>query len=117
MFTTQVKVSLDESMVLWRGRLIFRQYIKNKRHKYGVKLYMATAPNGIILRTQVYTGTLDDIDGKGHTTKVVLNLLADFLDCGHSIYMDNFYNSFDLANKLTARGTYCTGTLNAKKET
>ena len=26
-------LSLDESMVLWRGRLLFRQYIKNKRHK------------------------------------------------------------------------------------
>lgn len=72
------EISLDESMVLWRGRLIFRQYIKNKRHTYGVKLYMATEPNDIILRTQVYTGTLDDIGGKGHATKVMLNLLGDF---------------------------------------
>ena len=30
------KLSLDESVVLWRGRLIFSQYIKNKRHKYWV---------------------------------------------------------------------------------
>lgn len=36
------QLSLDESMVLWRGRLVFRQYIKNKRHKYGIKLYMLT---------------------------------------------------------------------------
>lgn len=27
------EISLDESMVMWRGRLVFRQYIKNKRHK------------------------------------------------------------------------------------
>jgi hypothetical protein len=33
-------LSLDESMILWRGRLSFRQYIKNKRHKYGIKLYV-----------------------------------------------------------------------------
>ena len=32
-------LSLDESIVLWRGHLIFRQYIKNKKHKYGVKFY------------------------------------------------------------------------------
>jgi len=32
-------LSIDESMILWRGRLVFRQYIKNKRHKYGVKSY------------------------------------------------------------------------------
>ena len=29
-------LSIDESMMLWRGRLIFRQYIKNKKHKYGI---------------------------------------------------------------------------------
>ena len=28
---------IDESMMLWRGRLIFTQYIKNKKHKYGIK--------------------------------------------------------------------------------
>lgn len=76
---------------------------------------MATEPHGVILRVRVYTGALDDIGGKGHTTKVVLNLLEDFLDSGHSIYMDNFYNSLELANKLTARGTYCTGTLSSKR--
>ena len=26
-------LSIDELMMLWRGRLVFRQYIKNKRHK------------------------------------------------------------------------------------
>jgi hypothetical protein len=34
--------------VLWRGRLIFRQYIKNKKHKYGVKMYMLAEPWGLI---------------------------------------------------------------------
>ncbi|CAH1957169.1 unnamed protein product [Acanthoscelides obtectus] len=76
------QLSLDEFMVLWRGRLVFRQYIKNKRHKYDIKLYILTEPNRII---------------------------------GHSIYLDNFYNSFELANKLTSRNTYCTGTLSSKR--
>ncbi|KAJ8910822.1 hypothetical protein NQ315_004682, partial [Exocentrus adspersus] len=51
------ELSLDESMVLWRDRLIFRQYIKNKRHKYGVKLYLLTEPDGIVQKFAVYTGT------------------------------------------------------------
>lgn len=46
-------LSLDESMVLWRGRLVFRQYIKNKKHKYGVKLYLLTEPDGTILKFAV----------------------------------------------------------------
>lgn len=37
------ELSLDESMVSWRGKLVFRKYIKNKkRHKYGVRLYFLT---------------------------------------------------------------------------
>lgn len=40
-------LSLDESMVLWRGRLPFRQFIKGKKkHKYGVKLHILAEPNG-----------------------------------------------------------------------
>ena len=31
-FMPPKELSLDESMMLWRGRLVFRQYIKNKRH-------------------------------------------------------------------------------------
>ncbi|CAH2005699.1 unnamed protein product [Acanthoscelides obtectus] len=30
--------SLDEALILWRGRLLFRQYIPNKSAKYGIKL-------------------------------------------------------------------------------
>lgn len=33
------ELTIDEEMVLWRGRLVFRQYIKGKRHKYGIKIY------------------------------------------------------------------------------
>ena len=37
--TPEKNLSIDESIMLWRGRLVFRQYIKNKRHKYGIKFY------------------------------------------------------------------------------
>lgn len=88
------ELSLDESMMLWRGRLGFRQYIKNKRHKYGVKLYMLTEPDGTILRFHVYTGANDaELSGTGHAGKVVMKLMEDLLDHGHSLYMDNYYNS------------------------
>ncbi|XP_046684986.1 piggyBac transposable element-derived protein 4-like [Homalodisca vitripennis] len=108
----QKELSLDEAMILWRGRLHFRQYIKGKRHKYGVKLYSLTEHSGLILKFHVYGGSSDlEVGGKGHTEKVVLYLLQEKLNNGHSIFMDNFYNSYLLASKLLARNTYCTGTL------
>jgi len=109
------ELSLDESMVLWRGRLLFRQFIQNKRHKYGIKLYMLTEPNGIIIKFAVYTGASDDLGGKGHAANVVLHLMDEKLNTGHSIFMDNFYNSYDLAQKLLEKNTYCTGTLRANR--
>ncbi|KAJ8928798.1 hypothetical protein NQ314_018586 [Rhamnusium bicolor] len=106
------QLSLDESMILWRGRLAFRQYIKNKRHKYGIKLYMLTEPDGTILQFRVYTGTHDaELAGTGHASKVVMKLMEGKLNQGHALYMDNYYNSCSLAETLLENDTYCTGTL------
>lgn len=110
------ELSLDESMILWRGRLLFRQFMPNKRHKYGIKLYMLTEPNGIIIKFAVYTGVFDNLGGKGHAANVVLHLMEDKFNTGHSIYMDNFYNSYDLALQLLKKNTFCTGTLRGNRK-
>ncbi|KAK9702549.1 Transposase IS4 [Popillia japonica] len=109
-------LSLDESSMLWRGRLIFRQYISNKRHRYGLKLYMLTEPNGLILNFSVYTGQLDDLRGKGHTQKVVRHLMNNNLNKGHSLFMDNYYNGCELARTLLNNKTHCTGTLQSNRK-
>ncbi|KAJ8965325.1 hypothetical protein NQ314_004211, partial [Rhamnusium bicolor] len=110
------ELSLDESMMLWRGRLVFRQYIKNKRHKFGIKLYMLTEPSGTVLEVEVYTGAMDSKGGKGHASKVVMKLLQHKLNSGHSVYMDNYYNSCTLARELLDNQTFCTGTLRADRK-
>ncbi|XP_046391504.1 piggyBac transposable element-derived protein 4-like [Ischnura elegans] len=110
-------LSLDESMVLWRGRLYFRQYIKSKRHKYGLKLYVLSEPSGLVLNFCVYTGAQDCvIGGRGHTDKVVKYLLQKFLNAGHAVYMDNFYNSVNLCLHLLQNNTYVTGTLQGNRK-
>lgn len=110
------ELSLDEAMVLWRGRLSFRQYIKGKRHKYGIKLYILTEPNGFMLKFAVYAGSLDMLAGEGHAAKVVMHLMREKMERGHSLFMDNFYNSVDLAIDLLEKKTYTTGTLRADRK-
>lgn len=34
------ELAIDESLILWKGRLSFRQYLKGKAHQYGIKLYV-----------------------------------------------------------------------------
>lgn len=109
-------LSLDESMVLWKGRLLFKQYLPNKRHKYGIKIFMLTESDGTILDMIVYTGQSDVIGGKDHAQKVVKHLMRNYLDNGHSLYMDNFYNSYPLAKMLLDRNTFCTGTLRKNRK-
>lgn len=50
------EIVIDESMVPWRGRPIFRQYIPNKTHTYGIKNYQLYMPNGYTYNLEVYTG-------------------------------------------------------------
>lgn len=77
---------------------------------------MLTEPHGLVLKFAVYVGVLDDLGGKGHAANVVLHLMSEKLNNGHALYMDNFYNSFDLASKLTEKKTFCTGTLRLNRK-
>lgn len=31
---------IDESLVLWKGRLSFKQFIRTKRHRFGIKIFI-----------------------------------------------------------------------------
>uniref|UniRef100_A0A2H8TRK2 PiggyBac transposable element-derived protein 4 n=2 Tax=Melanaphis sacchari TaxID=742174 RepID=A0A2H8TRK2_9HEMI len=42
--------------------------------------------------------------------------MSEKLNNGHSMYMDNFYNSIDLAEQLLQKKTYCTGTLRSNRK-
>lgn len=50
---------VDETMVPWRGRLIFRQYNSSKAAKYGIKLFKLCSVSGYTFATIVYTGKSD----------------------------------------------------------
>lgn len=111
------RLSLDESMVLWRGRLLFRQYIKNKRHKYGIKFFELAESNGMILRLCIYSGeAFEDVDHLGQPGAIVCKLMADYLDKGHVLFTDNYYNSVTLTEKMTERSTYIVGTLRSDRK-
>ena len=96
-YTPHKDLSLDESMMLWRGRLVFRQYIKNKRHKYGVKFFELCTDDGLVMKVQIYSGTkLTDTESLGQTGSIVLHLMEPYLDKGYHLFTDNWYNSVSL---------------------
>ena len=110
------QLSIDEAMVLWRGRLVFRQYIPGKKHKYGVKLYLLCEPSGYVWNAMIYCGKSDVISGLGHSEAVVMKLMNKLFDKGHELYVDNFYTGVPLARELLKRKTHVCGTLRRNRK-
>ena len=99
------KLVVDESLITFRGRLLFRQYIPGMSHKYGIKLYKICTPNGYTWNLQVYSGKLTNEPEHNHSESIVLKLSRSALQCGSTIYADNFYSSVPLAEKLLKEKT------------
>lgn len=116
LFYPQEALSLDESLLLFRGRLRFRVYIKNKKTRYGIKFYELCSSDGYILNIEMYKGKTnrDDV-GSSKIDSLVLRLMEPYLNKGHHLYMDNFYNSVTLSNKLLVQKTHSTGTLRSNR--
>ncbi|KAJ8935510.1 hypothetical protein NQ314_012764 [Rhamnusium bicolor] len=114
------ELMIDESMVPWRGRLVFRQYLPAKSHKYGVKVYKICTPEGYTYDLRVYaekndpTGTAT-AKANGHTYNICMELLEKVINSGRIIYMDNYYTSVKLCKDLLERKTYICGTLRSNR--
>lgn len=92
---------IDETMVPWKGRLSFKQYIKGKSSKYGVKLYKLCTTNGYCCETKIYTGKSSNRSTKdvGYAHQTVLEIMDNYLYSDKILYADNFYTSIPLAEE------------------
>lgn len=114
-FVPGEQICIDETLVPFRGRLIFLQYIKNKKHKFGVKLFKLCVEGGYTYDFKIYCGKEKD-PKENIPTAVVMNLCDPLLDCGRTVCVDNYYTSVDLAHKLLERKTHLVGTLRKNRK-
>jgi len=122
-YTPESNISVDESLLLWKGRLIFKQYIPLKRARFGIKLYfLCESSSGYCYRFKVYSGKDDPVadvtpqlpqvtQGFTKPEKMVIYLMLPLLDKGYSIFMDNYYSTPRLYLYLLHRMTHACGTL------
>ena len=110
----------DESLVLWRGNISFRQYIPNKRHKFGMKFFvLCDCKSGFVQDLILYTGKdtqIGETDNFGVSGVVVLELLEPYLGRGHTLYIDNWYTSPLLAEELLKHDTGVCGTVKTNRK-
>ncbi|CAD1470962.1 unnamed protein product, partial [Heterotrigona itama] len=103
-------ICIDESMIPFRGRIIFRQYMKQKRHRCGIKIFKLSCGLGYTYSFRVYSSkTFDAVNTT--PTNTVMNLCEDIFHKGHTLCSDNWYTSVNLARKLIEKNTHLIGTL------
>ena len=112
-------VSIDEAMIPFKGRLSFKQYMKDKPTKWGIKVFvLADAETGYTKRIQIYTGKNQNIttamDG-GLTTSVVLGLMDGLEEDHIKLFVDNYYTSPTLFMELYNRKVNACGTARANR--
>lgn len=108
-------VCIDETLVPFRGRLSFLQYISNKKHKFGIKLFKLCLSGGYTYDFKVYCGKSKD-ENVSVPTKIVIDLMDNLLDKGRTLCTDNYYTSVTLALALLNRKTHLLGTLRANRK-
>lgn len=122
LYTPKQKISIDESLLGWKGRLSFKQYIPSKRKRFGIKFFkLCESETGYIWNIICYTGASTAYENVANevlpmTEKVVFSLSEKLLNKGYQLYMDNFYNSIDLTEKLQSYKTDVIGTMRINRK-
>ena len=112
-YTPSQFISIDESMIAFKSRLSFLQYLPKKPHKWGMKAWvLADATNGYTWGWKLYTGKEDGRMEMGLAHRVVLELVDDvrLQQKGYVVVTDNFYSSPALFHDLAQRGFGAVGT-------
>ncbi|KAF9424426.1 hypothetical protein HW555_000565 [Spodoptera exigua] len=114
-------VSLDESLLQWKGWLDTNQLIPNKAATVGIKTYeICESETGYLWRFEIHAHKksppqqTEDIL-QSSTPAIVLRLIHGLENQGHTLWMDNFYNSPCLARRLKSLGFDCVGTLRTNR--
>ena len=117
-FSLDRTVSVDESLMLWRGHHSLRRYIPSKADKWGIKFYvLAESRSGYVWRILVDEGKNTRITINAQFPKLqkpgqyVMELMLPLLGLGHFIVMDNFYTDLQLFDYLLRNSTSCLGTI------
>ena len=116
-YSTGVEVVIDETLMPWRARLKFRQYIPNKAHKYGIILFKLCTMDGFTYNMEIYAGKSDTgVREVGVAKKVCEKLMIGLLNEGRALYVDNFCTSYELAVSILQQKAHIVGTLRPSKK-
>ena len=116
-YTPDKRIAIDEELLLWKGRLGFKQYIPDKRARFwNQKCFQFCEIFGYIwnsfrlFREKMLTRTLEEqafVKELGKRGAILPKLMSDLYGNGYHLYVDNWYTSERLFKHLSENGTVC----------
>lgn len=110
------EVSIDESMVKFKGRIGFKQYMPMKPVKRGFKIWVCADKEGYVSNFEIYTGKQTDKPETDLGKRVVLDMTKGLEGSGHHVYFDNYFTTTDLLLSLQENQIYACGTVRANRK-
>lgn len=104
-------ISIDESMILFKGRSTLRQYMPNKPIKRGYKVWVRADEQGYIDQFQIYTGKVGENTEKHLGSRVVCDMTRSLVNKHHLVFFDNYFTSLPLLRKLKSENIHACGTI------
>ena len=101
-FVPGPNLTVDEQLVMFRGRCVFHQYMPSKPGKYGIKIWaICDSTLHYVLKMDVYKGReISEPREINLGSKLVLKLLEPFKKSGRNITCNNFFTNMQLGRFL-----------------
>ena len=114
-----VCVALDEAVKKFKGRCIFKQYIKGKPVRWGIKIFcVCCSLTSYLFNAMFYVGKCEDDSNKeaSVTHQTVVKLMQPLAGKNHRVYMDNYYTGIPLFRELEKMDILSTGTVRTNRK-
>lgn len=107
--------SIDESMIIFKGRSSLKQYMPMKPIKRGFKVWCrCDSSSGYLYEFDIYTGKIGNRVEEGLGANVVKKLTEKIIENGLEnihVAFDNFFSDYGIMEYLYDHGIFATGTV------
>jgi hypothetical protein len=115
--------SIDEQIFPTKGRSPLRQYLPNKPHKWGIKVWARAGKSGILYDFDIYCGKDATADATAHESpkygcggNVVVRLCASLPPNQQShVTFDNYFTNVPMLEHLASRNILAIGTIRSNR--
>ncbi|XP_059057828.1 piggyBac transposable element-derived protein 3-like [Achroia grisella] len=108
---TPGRFSVDEQMIPFTGKCYLRQLVKNKPRPVGLKNFVVTTSEGLMIDFEIYYGNNPVLSHPLGLGPAVVFRLIQSVPPGSCIFFDRYFTTIPLLDELKRLGYHGTGTI------